>query len=604
MGPKVFSGIELNRFRISAKESIISVGPSGWTSLPIRPSRPRFASQLLSYSHGLSDAKLIGETIPQRLSKVAKAFPDNIFAIFVEDNKRVTYSAFYKEASKLAKGLLSLGLQKGDRIGIWGPNCLEWVLVQYATAMTGMVMVNVNPAYRAQELEYAMNKVRCRALVMMPKYGKTDYYEVLSSLIPEFSMKQSNETYVKSSKLPKLELVILTEGNALPGTKTFAEVLSRGDDDKSLEKRLDLIMKSLCFDEAVNIQFTSGTTGKPKGATLSHHNILNNANFLCHNLHYFQHGTKICIPVPLYHCFGMVLGSLAAMISGATAVFPSRVFNAELALEAVHKEKCTSIYGTPTMFIDMLNCKAFEKFDLGSLRTGVMAGSQCPEEIMKQVIYKMNCHEISIVYGQTEASPITNITHCNDPFEKRVTTVGKPFPFVEIKIVDKNKQIVPIETVGELCFRGHGIMKGYWADEEKTKDSLEDNGWLYSGDLGLMDENGYFKIVGRSKDMIIRGGENIYPKEIEEFLHKHPKIKDVQVIGVPSERLGEEVCAWIRLHDNVTMNETEVKEFCSTEISYFKIPKYIRFVKDYPLTVTGKVKKYEMREIMRIELTK
>ena len=558
----------------------------------------REATQL-SYSCGLSKAQLIGETIHQRLHKVAKLYPNNDFLVFLEDDKKITFSAFSSMASNLAKGFLSMGLQKGDRVGIWGPNCFEWVLVQYATAMAGMIMVNINPSYQGSELQYAMNKVQCKALVMMPKYGKIDYYEILASVIPELAKKEKD---IKSSNLPNLGLIVLTEGDALPCTITLDEIVLRGCDDEYLDRELQLVQKTLGFDDAINIQFTSGTTGYPKGATLSHHNILNNANFLCHSLDYFQHGTKICIPVPLYHCFGMVLGSLAAMMSGATAVFPSRIFNAESALQAVDIEQCTSIYGTPTMFIDMLNCKSFEKYDLSTLRTGVMAGSQCPEEVMKQVIQKMNCHEISIVYGQTEASPITNITHYKDPFEKRVTTVGRPFPFVEIKVVNNNGDVVPVNAVGELCFRGHGIMKGYWSDENEMKDSLDDEGWLHSGDLGLMDEDGYFKIVGRLKDMIIRGGENIYPKEIEEFLHKHPKIKDVQVIGVPSERLGEEVCAWIRLHDNVNMTEREVKDFCVNKISYFKIPKYIKFIDHYPLTVTGKVKKYEMREAMKLEL--
>ena len=595
----VFSTFGLQKSSLFITRMVLPLGQVSLYSTTTSRSQVQLIK--LSYSHGLSRAPLIGETINQRLQKVANLYPDNEFVVFTEDNKKMTFSKFTEVSSNLAKGLLSMGLQKGDRVGIWGPNCLEWVLVQYATAMAGMILVNINPSYKGSELEYAMKKVDCRALIMMPKYGKTDYYDTLSSVIPELSKEQNHETGIKSSKLPNLCFVVVTEGKALPGTRTFDELILRGYHDENLDNKLQLIQKSLCFDEAINIQFTSGTTGKPKGATLSHHNILNNANFLCHNLNYFQPGTKICIPVPLYHCFGMVLGSLAALLSGATAVFPSRVFNAESALAAVASEKCTSIYGTPTMFIDMLNCKSFEKYNLSTLRTGVMAGSQCPEEIMKQVMEKMNCHEISIVYGQTEASPITNITLCDDPFEKRVTTVGKPFPFVEIKVVDECGIVVPVGTVGELCFRGHGIMKGYWAGDDQMIDPLDDD-WLHSGDLGMMDEDGYFKIVGRLKDMIIRGGENIYPKEIEEFLHKHPKVKDVQVIGVPSERLGEEVCAWIRLHDNVSMTEKEVKEFCLDNMSYFKIPKYIKFVDQYPLTVTGKVKKFEMREIMTREL--
>ena len=548
-----------------------------------------------SYAQGVASASLLGETIPQRMNKVAEKYPDKEFLVFQEEGHRVTFSEFSENAGKLAAGLLALGLQKGDRIGIWGTNCLEWVLVQYATAMVGMIMVNINPAYRSHELEYALSKVGCKALILMPKYKTSNYYEILSEIFPE--LKSSETEKLKSLKVPSLKYVILMEGPKKSGTFLLQEVSSLGGASE-IEK---LSKMQLCFDEPINIQFTSGTTGSPKGATLTHHNIMNNAYFLSQNLGYFKADTKICIPVPLYHCFGMVLGSLAALISGSVAVFPSRAFNAELALKAVQTEKCTSIYGTPTMFIDMLNVPSFQTYDLKSLRTGVMAGSQCPEEVMKEVIDKMHCKEMSIVYGQTEASPITNITHHKDPFHKRVTTVGRPFPFVEVKIVDENRKIVPINTTGEVCFRGHGIMRGYWGDERKTKDSLDDNGWLYSGDLGCMDEHGYFKIIGRSKDMIVRGGENIYPKEIEEFLHKHPKIKDVQVIGVKDERLGEEVCAWIRLHDDKDMSADEVKAFCKDKISYFKIPKYIKFVKEFPLTVTGKVKKYEMREMMSRE---
>ncbi|XP_065062719.1 medium-chain acyl-CoA ligase ACSF2, mitochondrial-like [Rhopilema esculentum] len=554
----------------------------------------------LSYCHGGSPSSLIGETIPQRMKKVAEKYPDKEFAVFLEDGKRLTFSQFYEYACAVGKGLMALGLRKGDRVGIWGPNCLEWILIQYATAMTGMIMVNINPSYKSNELEYALEKTGCRGLVMTPGFKTTNYYEVLSSLVPEMRTT-SNDGKITSSRFPNLKHVILTEGETQRGTISFEELAYSGG--KEEHEALECLQTSLCFDEPINIQFTSGTTGRPKGATLTHHNIMNNAYFLSRTLKYFQPDTKICIPVPLYHCFGMVLGSLAAMICGATAVFPSRSFNADLALQAIDTEKCTSVYGTPTMFIDMLNSSRFSEFDLASLRTGVMAGSQCPEEIMKQVINNMNCREISIVYGQTEASPITNITHHSDPFDKRVTTVGKPFPFVEVKVVDKERKVVPVYTKGEIAFRGHGIMLGYWEEEEKTRESLDDFGWLYSGDLGIMDDQGYFHIIGRTKDMIIRGGENIYPKEIEEFLHGHPKIRDVQVIGVPDKRLGEDVCAWIRLREGTKMTPEEVRDFCRENMAYFKIPKYIKFVDEYPLTVTGKVKKYEMREIMSKELS-
>eukprot|EP00794_Sanderia_malayensis_P008722 gene8722-9653_t len=597
----IFGSLGMDISRIASVNNVVVPGGNG-SSNHVQQWRYQHYDAIVkhSYSQGSTSRPLVGETIGQKFNQITEINPEKEFAVFLEDGIRINFADFRNEAEKLAMGLISLGLRKGDRVGMWGANCFEWLLVQYATSFAGMIMVNINPAYRSYELKYALNKVGCKALIMMPQFKTSNYYEILTEIAPQLELSQPGQ--LNCDEIPELQHVVLSEGSQKPGCFTLPEIMHLGGIDE--HDMLQHVQSSLHFDEPINIQFTSGTTGSPKGATLTHHNILNNASFLCQVLDYYQENTKICIPVPLYHCFGMVIGSLAAMISGATAVFPSRGFDASMALNAVHYEKCTAIYGTPTMFIDMLNVPEFGNYNFSLLRTGVMAGSQCPEEVMKQVIHKMNCKEITIVYGQTEASPITNITRRDDPIDKRISSVGKPFPATEVKIVDSRRRIVPINTPGELCFRGHGVMKGYWGDEQKTEEVLDQNGWLYSGDLGMMDGDGYCEIIGRAKDMVIRGGENIYPKEIEEFLHTHPMIKDVQIIGVPDKRLGEEIAAWIRLHDQVLASPEEIKEFCRGRISHFKIPKYIKFVDSYPLTVTGKVRKNEMREMMVQQLSK
>eukprot|EP00794_Sanderia_malayensis_P008975 gene8975-9933_t len=551
-----------------------------------------------SYCHGIGGATLIGETIGQRMDKITEMYPDRECVVFVDDNKRATFADFREEVDKIAAGLLALGLKKGDRVGMWGPNCMEWTLVQYATARTGMILVNVNPAYRSHELNYALNKVGCKALIMLPSFKTSYYYDVLLDIAPELESSMPGELDLE--KLPDLRHVILTEGDAKPGTFTLEDILNFGGIAE--RQQVHDIQSHLQFDDPINIQFTSGTTGSPKGATLTHHNIINNGNFMGYNLDFSQPDTRVCIPVPLYHCFAMVLGSLACMCHGVTAVYPSRGFSSELTLKAIHQEKCTAVYGTPTMFIDMLSNPNFDNYDYRSLRTGIMAGSPCPVEVMKQVIDKMHCREMTIAYGLTETSPGTNFTSPTDPLDLRVSTVGRPFPHVEAKVIDSDGDIVPVNTPGELCFRGYVVMPGYWNDEVKTKEAIDEHGWFHSGDLAVMDENEYCKIIGRLKDVVIRGGENVYPTEIEQFLYKHPKVQDVQVFGVEDERMGEEVCAWIRLQSDETCTEDEIKEFCRGKISHFKIPRYIQFVDEFPLTVTGKVKKFEMRKTMNIKL--
>eukprot|EP00112_Aurelia_sp_Birch-Aquarium-sp1_P010234 Seg2195.4 transcript_id=Seg2195.4/GoldUCD/mRNA.D3Y31 product="Acyl-CoA synthetase family member 2 mitochondrial" protein_id=Seg2195.4/GoldUCD/D3Y31 len=548
-----------------------------------------------SYCQGSASKPLLGETIGQRLDKSTEMFPDREYVVCADDQRRATFADFREEVDKLAAGFLAMGLKKGDRVGMWGPNCMEWVLMSFATARVGIIMVNINPAYRSDELEYALKKVGCKALVMLPSFKVSDYYGILGDVAPELATSTPGELNIE--KLPDLKHVVLTEGEAMPGTFTLEDVLNFGG--ISERQKIHELQSQLQFDDPINIQFTSGTTGNPKGATLTHHNLMNNAYYCGLNLDYSQPGTKICIPVPLYHCFGMIIGGLAAMVFGATAVYPCRGFDASLSLKAIHQERCTSIYGTPTMFIDMLNSPDFNDYDFSCLRTGVMAGSPCPIEVMKQVIDKMNCKEMTIAYGLTETSPATNLTARDDPIDLRVSTVGRPLPFVETKVIDSDNAIVPINAPGELCFRGHVVMQGYWDDEKKTKEAVDESGWFHSGDLAVMDENKYCKIIGRLKDVVIRGGENIYPTEIEQFLYKHPKVQDIQVIGVPDERMGEELCAWIKLRKDMTATSEEIKEFCKGKISHFKIPRYIKFVEEFPLTITGKVKKFEMRNAMK-----
>jgi fatty-acyl-CoA synthase len=534
----------------------------------------------ISYDHGVSTKKLIGETIGNFFDRTVEAHRDREALVVRHQNVRWSWGELGRRVDDLAAGLLSLGLERGDRVGIWSPNRYEWTLAQFATAKAGLVLVNVNPAYRRAELEYAMNKVECKALILAPALKTSNYLEIASDL-------------VKAGKLPHLKHVVRLGTEKTPGMLNFDDVANAGGNAERM--KLGEIGAKLQFDDAINIQFTSGTTGHPKGATLSHHNILNNGYFVGEGLK-LTPADRLCIPVPLYHCFGMVMGNLGCLTHGSTMVYPAEAFDPLATLQAVSEERCTALYGVPTMFIAQLDHPEFSKFDLKSLRTGIMAGSPCPIEVMKKVQSQMNMSEVTIAYGMTETSPVSTQCATDDPVERRVSTVGQVLPHIEIKIVDAEGKAVPRGETGEFCTRGYSVMKGYWNDADKTAEAIDEAGWMHTGDLATMDDQGYVNIVGRLKDMVIRGGENVYPREIEEFLYRHPKIQDVQVIGVPDPRYGEEICAWIKLHDGKTATAEEIREFCKGEIAHYKIPRYIEFVPEFPMTITGKIQKFVMRE--------
>jgi fatty-acyl-CoA synthase len=534
----------------------------------------------ISYDHGVSDKKLIGETIGAFFDRTVETYREREALVVKHQNVRWTWGELGRRVDDLAAGLTSLGLERGDRVGIWSPNNSEWTLAQFATAKAGLVLVNVNPAYRRSELEYAMNKVECKALILAPALKTSNYLEIVEDL-------------VKAKKLPHLGTIIRLGKERTPGMLNFDDVAQAGSNAERV--KLAELGPKLQFDDAINIQFTSGTTGFPKGATLSHHNILNNGYFVGEGLK-LTPVDRLCIPVPLYHCFGMVMGNLGCLTHGSTMVYPSEAFDPLATLRAVAEEKCTALYGVPTMFIAQLDHPEFDKFDLKSLRTGIMAGSPCPIEVMKRVQAKMNMHEVTIAYGMTETSPVSTQCATDDPVERRVSTVGQVLPHIEIKIVDADGKAVARGETGEFCTRGYSVMKGYWNDEAKTRDAIDEGGWMHTGDLATMDEQGYVNIVGRLKDMVIRGGENVYPREIEEFLYRHPKVQDVQVIGVPDPRYGEEVCAWIKLREGQSATADEIREFCKGEIAHYKIPRYVEFVPEFPMTITGKVQKFVMRE--------
>ncbi|MFO0987436.1 MAG: AMP-binding protein [Alphaproteobacteria bacterium] len=548
-------------------------------------------STALSYSHGTADRPLIGETVGALLDRIAAQHGNRPALIVRHQNIRWSYAEFARRAEALAAGLLALGLEPGNRIGIWAPNCAEWVLTQFATAKAGLILVNINPAYRRAELEYALNKVGCKALILAPALKTSDYIAILTDLAPE--LKTAAPGALAAKALPHLRLVVRLGAEKTPGMMNFDEISTRGG--AAEKERLADLAETLQFDDPINIQFTSGTTGFPKGATLTHHNIVNNGYFIGEAMRLTPED-KLCIPVPLYHCFGMVLGNLACVTHGSAMVYPAEAFDPVSALEAVAFEKCTALHGVPTMFIAELDHPRFAEFDLSSLRTGIMAGSPCPIEVMKRVVDRMHMREVTIAYGMTETSPVSTQSSTDDPLEKRVSTVGRVQPHIEVKLVDTNGRIVPRGTPGELCTRGYSVMRGYWADDEKTKDAIDAGGWMHTGDLATMDDEGYVNIVGRLKDMVIRGGENVYPREIEEFLYRHPKIQDVQVIGVPDRKYGEEVCAWVKLRPGAAATEDEIRDFCRGQIAHYKIPRYIRFVDGFPMTVTGKVQKFAMRE--------
>ena len=550
----------------------------------------------LSRFTGATQPPLIDETVGQRLMKTAARFPDREALVVRHQDVRWTWREYLERIEGLATGLLALGIGPGDRVGIWAPNGAEWCLTQFATARIGAILVNINPAYRLFELEYALNTSGCRAIIAAERFKSSEYLRMLQDLAPELA--HSAPGRLQAAKLPALEIVIRMGSARTAGMFNFGEVTELGGIAE--RERLGAIGDALSPHDVINIQFTSGTTGNPKGAALTHHNILNNANQVAHGMRFSAHD-RLCIPVPMYHCFGMVLGKLACVATGATAVFPDEAFEAGSVLATVAAERCTALHGVPTMFIAELEHPEFERFDLSSLRTGIMAGAPCPVEVMKKVISRMHMAEVLIAYGQTECSPVNHMTLADDPIEKRVETVGRAGPHLEVKIVDERGEIVPVGTAGDICTRGYAVMKGYWEDPEKTAETVDAEGWLHSGDLGVMDEEGYVAVVGRLKDMIIRGGENIYPREIEEFLFTHPKIQDAKVIGVPDEKYGEEVCAWVQLKDGETLTEDEIRAFCKANIAYFKVPKIIRLVEGFPMTITGKVQKFRMREIMEAE---
>jgi len=545
----------------------------------------------LSYVHGASNQPLIGKTTGQFFDEACAKWASRPALVVRHQNVRLSYGELRQAVDKLAAGLLTLGLNPGDRIGIWSPNNSEWVLTQFATAKAGLILVNINPSYRVAELEYALVKVGCKALILAERFKTSDYIGMLRELAPELGRAQPGE--LDSKRLPSLRSVILIGEAWHPGTFRFSEIMSRGGAAEA--GRIAALSPQLQFDEPINIQFTSGTTGFPKGATLSHHNILNNGFFIGEAMR-LTPDDRLCIPVPLYHCFGMVLGNLAAVTHGACMVFPGEGFDPLATLQTVSEERCTALHGVPTMFIAQLDHPEFAKFDLSSLRTGIMAGSPCPIEVMKRAVAKMNLREITIAYGMTETSPVSFQSSTTDPLERRVSTVGRIQPHLEVKIIDRDGRIVPTGTAGELLTRGYSVMLGYWNDEERTREAIDAARWMHTGDLATIDAEGYCNIVGRIKDMVIRGGENVYPREIEEFLYRHPKIQDVQVIGVPDDRYGEEICAWVKLRPGASASEEEIRAFCRDQIAHYKVPRYIKFVDEFPMTVTGKIQKFIMRE--------
>jgi fatty-acyl-CoA synthase len=551
----------------------------------------------LSYVHGASDQPLIGKTIGQFFDDACAKWATRPALVVRHQKVHLSYAELRAAVDKLAAGLLTLDLNPGDRIGIWSPNNSEWVLTQFASAKAGLILVNINPAYRIAELEYALNKVGCKALILAERFKTSDYVGMLRELALELGHAQPGK--LESARLPALRSVVLLGEGWHPGTFRFSEIMTRGG--AAERKRIAELAPQLQFDEPINIQFTSGTTGFPKGATLSHHNILNNGFFIGEAMRLTPED-RLCIPVPLYHCFGMVLGNLAALTHGACMVFPGEGFDPLATLQAVAEGRCTALHGVPTMFIAQLDHPEFSRFDLSSLRTGIMAGSPCPIEVMKRAVGNMHLSEITIAYGMTETSPVSFQSSTADPLERRVSSVGRIQPHVEVKIVDLNGRIVPTGTPGELLTRGYCVMLGYWGDEQRSREAIDAARWMHTGDLATIDAEGYCNIVGRIKDMVIRGGENVYPREIEEFLYRHPKIQDVQVIGVPDDRYGEEICAWVKLRPGVSATEEEIRVFCRDQIAHYKVPRYIKFVDEFPMTVTGKIQKFIMRERTIAEL--
>ena len=542
-----------------------------------------------SYARGATEPALIEQTIGDFFDAMVARQPDALALVSRHEGQRFSYRELQAESNRLASALLKTGLVPGDRVGIWSHNNVAWVLMQIATAKAGLVLVNINPAYRTSEVEYALNKVGCKALVTMPRFKTSDYLGMLREL--------------GAKKLPQLQAIywidIPGQGAAEAGMTRFSTLLEHGDPQ---DARVAEVQRGLQATDPINIQFTSGTTGFPKGATLTHRNILNNGFFIgeCMQL---TPADKLCIPVPMYHCFGMVLGNLACLTHGSAIVYPNDGFDALTVLETVQAERCTGLHGVPTMFIAELDHPRFAEFDLSSLRTGIMAGTACPIEVMKRVVEQMHLSQITIAYGMTETSPVSCQSSTTTPLDKRVTTVGTVQPHIEIKIVDpETGATVPRGQSGEFCTRGYSVMHGYWDDEPRTREAIDADGWMHTGDLAVMDAEGYVNIVGRIKDLVIRGGENIYPREIEEFLYRHPQVQDVQVVGLPDKRYGEELCAWIITKPGQVVTADEIRDFCKGQIAHYKVPKYIQFVDAFPMTVTGKIQKFKIRDEMKIQL--
>ena len=552
----------------------------------------------VSYASGSSDKPLLGSTIGKFFDYAAGRYAEREAVVSIHQQVRFTYTQLAERVNKLAKAFISAGFQKGDRIGIWSPNNVQWLITQYATAKAGLILVTINPAYRSHELAYVLRQSGCKGLILQNNLRSSNYEQMLCELCPELSNVSTGK--LVSIEYEHLTTIISTTESSVSGIYNWTDFndLSNDSSDQDLDARLN----SQDMDDPINIQYTSGTTGFPKGATLSHHNILNNGYFVAETMN-FDESDRLVVPVPLYHCFGMVMANLGCLTHGACAIYPSETFEPEAVLHAVQSERATALYGVPTMFIAELALPNFSEYDLKTLRTGIMAGAPCPVDTMTQVNERMHMTEVEIAYGMTETSPVSFQTRVDSPAEKRVSTVGKVHPHVEVKIIDPNtNKLCGVGEMGELCTRGYSVMLGYWENPEATSLAIDGHGWMHTGDTAVMDLDGYVNIVGRIKDMIVRGGENIYPREIEEYLIAHKDIEDVQVTGVPDEKFGEEIIAWVKLNGDSDLSEDDVKGFCKGRIAHYKVPRYIRFCKEFPMTVTGKVQKYKMREISIDEL--
>lgn len=551
----------------------------------------------LSYAYGTSNQPLLGMTIGEKFDQACQQYADQDALVSVHQNVRLTYKQLQQQVNAFACSLLKLGFKKGDRLAIWSPNCVEWTITQFAAFKAGVILVNLNPAYKSNELEFVLNKVSCKGLVIASQFKSTNYQNILTKIAPELC--QADNKVLNAKCLPHLKHVIKIDDQAHTGMHRFQDLLTAPT--THMLKKLQHIASELQFDETINIQFTSGTTGNPKGTMLTHNNILNNGYFVGEAIH-LSPQDRVCISVPLFHCFGMVMGNLACITHGSTMVYPSAVFNPLDTLKAIQQEKCTAAYGVPTMFIAILEHEQFDEFNLSSLRTGIMAGSPCPQEIMQRVIDRMHMAQITICYGMTETAPVSAQSSTEDSVERRVSTVGRVHPHLEVKIVDEEGKVVPRGQLGELCVRGYSVMLGYWDEHDKTQEVIDVARWMHTGDIAEMDDEGFVKIKGRIKDVVIRGGENLFPKEIEDFLYTHDAVCDVQVIGVPDHRYGEELCACIILHEHHECTEEAIRQYCAEHISHNKVPRYVRFFSEFPMTASGKAQKFKLREFMREEL--